>query len=85
MGDVVVRGQADRQVVGDRVGAVLTIDEAIRLAPQERYFFEQRRRFTGERAAEDRPEPPGSGQGTWPEELDEDVLPLDPGAPSVTI
>lgn len=43
---------------GRRDRAVHTIDEAIALAPQEPYFREQRRRFTGERAADDRPEPP---------------------------
>ena len=45
---------------GDRLGALVTIDEAIRLDPRERYFIEQRRRFTGERAENDRPPPPGS-------------------------
>jgi membrane associated rhomboid family serine protease len=38
--------------------AVATIEEAIELAPAESYFREQRRRFLGERAAEDRPAPP---------------------------
>jgi membrane associated rhomboid family serine protease len=38
--------------------AVETIDRAIALAPGVAYFVEQRRRFTGERAPEDRPEPP---------------------------
>ncbi len=47
--------------------AVAVIDEAIALAPDESYYVEQRRRFTGERAADDRPAappepaPPGSG------------------------
>jgi membrane associated rhomboid family serine protease len=45
---------------GSAGAAVSTIDEAIALAPQERYFREQRRRFTGERSPEDRPDPPGS-------------------------
>ena len=44
---------------GNRVGAILTIDEAIRLMPNEVYFIEQRRRFTGQRSADDRPPPPG--------------------------
>lgn len=48
---------------GDRLGAILTIDEAIALAPRERYFREQRRRFTGERDPDDRPPPPGSDRG----------------------
>lgn len=47
--------QADR-----RLDALLTIDEAIELAPGVPYFVEQRRRFTGERAADDRPDPPGT-------------------------
>jgi len=38
--------------------AVETIDEAIAYAPEVDYFREQRRRFTGERAAADRPEAP---------------------------
>jgi membrane associated rhomboid family serine protease len=43
---------------GERTRALRVIDEAIALAPEEPYFQEQRRRFTGERDAEDRPEPP---------------------------
>ncbi len=43
---------------GEADCAVATIDEAIALAPGEAYFAEQRRRFRGERAAEDRPAPP---------------------------
>jgi hypothetical protein len=38
--------------------ALDTIDEAIALVPGESYFVEQRRRFTGERAYDDRPAPP---------------------------
>ena len=38
--------------------AVETIDEAISLRPEEPYFSEQRRRFTGERGRDDRPAPP---------------------------
>jgi membrane associated rhomboid family serine protease len=44
--------------LGERDLALGTIDEAIALSPGDRYFREQRRRFTGERAAEDRPEAP---------------------------
>lgn len=40
--------------------AVETIDEAIALAPGASYFEQQRLRFLGERAADDRPEPPES-------------------------
>lgn len=46
---------------GDERAALETIDEAIALAPDEPYFQEQRRRFSGERDAEDRPDPPGWG------------------------
>lgn len=45
-------------VAGDKRSAVAVIDEAIALANGEVYFVEQRRRFTGERDADDRPEPP---------------------------
>src|SRR5208283_4220898 len=38
--------------------AVQTIDEAIALRPEQPYFVEQRRRFTGERGRDDRPAPP---------------------------
>jgi rhomboid protease GluP len=52
---------AEAQFAAGSAGdAVETIDEAIALVPEERYFREQRRRFTGERGPEDRPEPPGS-------------------------
>jgi membrane associated rhomboid family serine protease len=43
---------------GDAERAVDVIDEAIALAPDEAYFTEQRRRFIGERAADDRPQAP---------------------------
>lgn len=43
---------------GDERGALATIDEAIALDPDEPYFREQRRRFSGDRAADDRPAPP---------------------------
>ena len=42
--------------LGDIPGALIAIDEAIDLSGGERYFVEQRRRFIGERAADDRPE-----------------------------
>lgn len=38
--------------------AVEVIDEALRIAGEDRYFQEQRLRFLGERAANDRPAPP---------------------------
>jgi hypothetical protein len=70
---------------GNRLGAILTIDEAIRLVPEEPYFHEQRRRFTGERAADDRPPPPGEvPPGETPDDEDADPFPIDPEAPSIT-
>jgi membrane associated rhomboid family serine protease len=45
-------------VLGRRDEAIQTIDEAIVQAPHEPYFREQRRRFTGERAPDDRPPAP---------------------------
>ncbi len=44
--------------IGDQRRALHIIDEAIALSEGERYFTEQRRRFTGERDWHDRPEPP---------------------------
>ena len=69
---------------GDALGAVLTIDEAIRLAPGEPYYREQRRRFTGERDAEDRPPPPGERPRLeLPDGLEEGG-PIDPRADRIT-
>lgn len=45
-------------VRGDLEGALAAIDAAIFLTRGEDYFVEQRRRFIGERAADDRPAPP---------------------------
>lgn len=71
---------------GNRLGALLTIDEAIRLMPNEAYFMEQRRRFTGERPADDRPPPPGSkGEGAAPPGEGFEPRPIDPDAPYLTI
>jgi hypothetical protein len=71
---------------GDRLGALLTIDEAIRLMPNESYFLEQRRRFAGERPAEDRPPPPGSQiEGEAPFDEDFEMIPIDTDAPFLTI
>jgi tetratricopeptide (TPR) repeat protein len=44
---------------GQPEAALATIDRAIALEPDEAYFREQRRRFTGERDFDDRPPPPG--------------------------
>lgn len=71
---------------GDRLGALLTIDEAIRLMPRESYFIEQRRRFTGERGRDDRPPPLGSEPPRPPAfEDDFQPQPIDPNAPRMTI
>jgi len=52
---------------GSKEEAIASIDEAIRLSPEVPYFQEQRRRFTGERATEDRPiTPPGAPEGSPP-------------------
>jgi membrane associated rhomboid family serine protease len=45
-------------LLGHRDKAVATIDEAIERDPEESYYREQRRRFTGERPVDDRPEGP---------------------------
>jgi hypothetical protein len=42
--------------LGMEAAAVSAIDEAIALDPNEAYYHEQRRRFTGERTRGDRPE-----------------------------
>jgi membrane associated rhomboid family serine protease len=71
---------------GNRLGALLTIDEAIRLMPDESYFLEQRRRFTGERLPDDRPPPPGSIEESVPSfGEDYETIPIDPVAPQLTI
>jgi membrane associated rhomboid family serine protease len=44
--------------LGDAEAALASIDLAIERDPDEPYYREQRRRFTGERAADDRPEDP---------------------------
>jgi len=59
--------------------AVEVIDQAIALAPEERYFREQRRRFTGERPAEDRPEPPGRWIDPRPRQEEPAPDPSEPG------
>ena len=61
--------------------ALDTIDEAIALAPAEPYFREQRRRFQGERAPDDRPEPPDGPALPPAPELPE----LDPDGPGIRV
>jgi tetratricopeptide (TPR) repeat protein len=61
--------------------ALELIGAAIGLAPGEPYYREQRRRFLGERAADDRPADPSWPPGAPPDEEPEPVLP--PGPPPV--
>ena len=46
--------------VGDRWGALRVIDRAIAMTGGADYFVQQRRRFTGERSHDDRPDPPSA-------------------------
>ena len=74
--------------LGDIPGALIAIDEAIDLSGGERYFVEQRRRFIGERAADDRPEAPvGPGWRSPFSEPDAGTPtnPSDPQDPSETL
>lgn len=71
---------------GDRISAIFAIEEAMRLAPGEPYFFEQRRRFMGERDPLDRPPPPGSiPPGVLPPELDTKDFDVEPDAERLVI
>ena len=77
-----------RFAAGNIAGALAIIDEAIDLARGEVYFQEQRRRFTGERAADDRPAPPQlpwSLRARMPGGSDRDSPLIDPYAPGITI
>jgi len=64
---------------GRSAEALELIDAAIVLAPRERYYQQQRRRFLGERAPEDRPEDPGWNPAPSPEPV------LPPGPPPVRV
>jgi membrane associated rhomboid family serine protease len=66
-------------VTGDVDAALRTIDEAIALAPDEPYFREQRRRFTGERDPDDRPEPPAPEAPYRAPDLPGEPAPGEPG------
>jgi hypothetical protein len=61
--------------------AIATIDEAIAREPDESYYREQRRRFTGERSADDRPPDPA----LRPERSREGRLPLPPDEAGLTV
>lgn len=62
-------------VAGHPGVAIEVIDEALRIAREDEYFREQRRRFRGERPAEDRPDPP---RAPWPFRAPDGSLDLDP-------
>ena len=64
-------------IAGEDRAAVGVIDEAILLAGNQVYFREQRRRFTGERARDDRPDPPS----VWfvPSPDPDEIFPENPG------
>lgn len=66
-------------VAGRREAAIATIDEAIYLAPAVGYFREQRRRFTGERESEDRPDPPAEPWQPGPPQVPPLSPPEEPG------
>ena len=61
--------------------AIATIDQAIAREPDEPYYREQRRRFTGERPADDRPPDPA----LRPERSRERRLPLPPDEPGLRV
>jgi len=63
---------------GDVGGALEVIDQAIFLGRGHPYFVEQRRRFTGERDAKDRPAPPGEGWYREGPDSEEEVEPPGP-------
>ncbi len=66
--------------LGWTAAALATIDEAIASEPEEPYYREQRRRFTGERAPDDRPPDPAPRlRELGPE------LPVPPDAAGVTV
>jgi membrane associated rhomboid family serine protease len=66
-------------LLGHEEEAIAMIDEAIALAPYEPYFQEQRKRFTGERARDDRPD------GPEPEGEPIEIPPPDPDEPRITV
>ena len=65
--------------------AVAVIDEAIALAPEVPYFREQRRRFTGERDADDRPEPPDQPWAPEPAPPDRPPAPSEDDPPGIRV
>jgi membrane associated rhomboid family serine protease len=70
--------------LGRNEDAVETIDQAIALDPDEVYYREQRRRFLGERAADDRPAPP-EPPAPEAEQEEEEPLELEPASDSPAI
>jgi membrane associated rhomboid family serine protease len=65
--------------LGRNDDAVETIDQAIALTPGVSYFEEQRRRFVGERAPDDRPDPPNEAPPA--DEPDAPPFEPEPGLP----
>jgi len=70
---------------GEHDRAVDVIDEAIALVPDEPYFREQRRRFTGDRDPADRPPPPDPGPRSPPEGPDGEDGPAIPERPRIEV
>ena len=71
-------------VVGDRWSALRVIDQAIAMSGGADYFIQQRRRFTGERDANDRPDPPSAPSPRRENRPDFD-FPEEPGEGPISI
>ena len=70
--------------VGDQWAALRVIDQAILMTGGVDYFVQQRRRFTGEREAADRPDPPAAPwQPGVPPEMSPGYIPQDDEAVSI--
>jgi tetratricopeptide (TPR) repeat protein len=65
--------------LGHPESAIAIIDEAIKREPDEVYYREQRRRFLGERARDDRPDPPLPDSPWSPSPEPEEPAEGDPG------
>jgi hypothetical protein len=69
--------------LGHPENALAIIDEAIEREPDEAYYREQRRRFLGERARDDRPDPP-MPDSIWSPSPEPDE-PAEEGEPGITV